>query len=214
MMLSSRRYVFSPSPRFSRTLAHPRARDKGGAGRLSPSPGSWTAGVKSASSGSSTGSIDSGSAIGRPCSSYTIGNGSPQYRCREQPVAEPVGSLGTARAVLLEPGDDLLPRLGAPQSVQEAVVDHWAVTEILLAFPAFGWLDGADDGQSVPRRELPVALVLAGHAHDRARSIAQENVIGDEDRHQRAVEGVCGERAGEDPGLGLRIRLPVHLGAL
>ncbi len=38
-------------------------------------------GSKSVTSGKTTGSIDSGSAIG-PASSYTIGNGSPQYRWR------------------------------------------------------------------------------------------------------------------------------------
>ena len=37
--------------------------------------------AESGPSGSSTGSADSGSGRARPSASYTIGNGSPQYRC-------------------------------------------------------------------------------------------------------------------------------------
>ena len=62
-------------------MAQSLALASGGTG--SPASSSWTAGRKSAISGSSTGSASSGSAIGSPCSSYTMGNGSPQYRCRE-----------------------------------------------------------------------------------------------------------------------------------
>jgi hypothetical protein len=67
------------------TSAQPGARASAGTGSLSSS---WGTGRKSVISGSVTGSMSSGSAIGRvpgfgSASSYTMGNGSPQYRCRE-----------------------------------------------------------------------------------------------------------------------------------
>ena len=81
-MLVSRVYRFGPSPRSRSTSTHSLARDSGVSGEVLASSGSNVFGEKSSTSGSSSGSIDSGSATGRPVSSYTIGNGSPQYRCR------------------------------------------------------------------------------------------------------------------------------------
>ena len=46
-------------------------------------------------------------------------------------------------------------------------------------------LHGADDRQVERLGELPVALVLAGHRHDRAGAVAGQHVVGDEDRDLR-----------------------------
>ena len=78
MVLVSRVYCFGPSPRSSSTSTQSFLRDSGVSGSLSASFGSKVRGEKSSTSGSTTGSIESGSATGRPVSSYTIGNGSPQ----------------------------------------------------------------------------------------------------------------------------------------
>ena len=64
------------------TVTQSSSRPSGGSGVDPASSGGNDFGEKSSVSGSATGSIDSGSAIGRPVSSYTIGNGSPQYRWR------------------------------------------------------------------------------------------------------------------------------------
>ena len=42
-------------------------------------------------------------------------------------------------------------------------------------------LDHLDDGQAELLGKLPVALVVAGHAHDDAGAVAHEDIVGDED---------------------------------
>ena len=42
--------------------------------------------------------------------------------------------------------------------------------------------DDADDRQAEGRRELEVALVVAGDGHDRAGAVAHQDVVGDPDR--------------------------------
>src|SRR4051794_783214 len=81
MTLVSRRYRRSPSPRSRRTSAHHSSRSSGDSGSLNSSSGSNVRGENESVSGNTTGSISSGRPIG-PNSSYTIGNGSPQYRWR------------------------------------------------------------------------------------------------------------------------------------
>ena len=75
-----------------------------------------------------------------------------------------------------------------------------------------GRLHGADDRQVEDLGELPVALVLAGHRHDRAGAVADQHVVGDEDRDLLAVDRVDRERAGEDAGLLLGVGLPLQVG--
>lgn len=72
-----------PSPKSNSTFTQSLLRPSGGSGSEFASSGSKVRGAKSGVSGNATGSIDSGNATGRPSLSYTMGNGSPQYRCRE-----------------------------------------------------------------------------------------------------------------------------------
>jgi hypothetical protein len=60
------------------TSAQSVKRSSGLSGFENSSSGSNVRGEKESVSGSSTGSIESGSACGLPPTSYTIGNGSPQ----------------------------------------------------------------------------------------------------------------------------------------
>ena len=66
--------------------------------------------------------------------------------------------------------------------------------------------DDPDDRQIERRRELEVALVVAGNGHDRAGSVLHQHVVGDPDRDGLLRRGIDGERAGEDARL-----LLVHL---
>ena len=45
---------------------------------------------------------------------------------------------------------------------------------------------------------------MCRHSHDRAGAVVHQHVVGDPDRNARVVDGVRGEEAGEDPGLGSR----------
>ena len=76
-----------------------------------------------------------------------------------------------------------------------------------------GRLHGPHDRQAEPGRELPVALVLAGHRHDRAGAVAHQHVVGDEHRDHLVGDRVGGEGAGEDAGLVAALGLPLQVGA-
>ena len=56
-------------------------------------------------------------------------------------------------------------------------------------------------GQVVGHGEVPVALVLAGHGHDRPGAVGRQHVVGDVDRHRLAGERVDGAGAGDDAAL-------------
>ncbi len=90
-------------------------------------------------------------------------------------------------------------------------VDRRSVAGVGLALEAVGGLHGPHDRQPEDRREVPVALVLAGHRHDRAGAVAHQHVVRDEHRDVLAVHRVRGERAGEHTGL-LAVLLAVQLG--
>src|SRR4029453_12833327 len=81
-----------------------------------------------------------------------------------------------------EPLDRDLLRLGHVLAVPARARDRGAVLEEPLAREAFWRLHRAHDRQAEALGELPVALVLAGHGHDRARAVAEQHVVGDPDR--------------------------------
>ena len=62
-------------------------------------------------------------------------------------------------------------------------------------------------------REQEVALVVGGHGHDRARAVAGQHVVGDEDRDPLAVDGVDGVGTERDAGLLAVGRQPLDLGS-
>ena len=61
--------------------------------------------------------------------------------------------------------------------------------------------DHPDDRQVERLGELEVALVVAGHGHDRAGAVAHQHVVGDPDRDRLAVDGIDRVGAGEHAGL-------------
>ncbi len=122
----------------------------------------------------------------------------PVALTREDPVAQLVIDLFLADPVLdtvLFHGGD---RLANGHAVHEAGVDHDAV---VLGDKGFfrhiAALDHLDDGQVELHGELPVALVMARHAHDAAGAVAHEDVVRDKDRNRSAVHGVDGTDAME-----------------
>ena len=66
--------------------------------------------------------------------------------------------------------------------------------------------DDLPHGQPVRLRELPVALVVCGNGHDRARPVAHQHVVGDPHRDPLAAHGVDDDAAGVHAGLGLVLR--------
>ena len=53
-------------------------------------------------------------------------------------------------------------------------------------------LDHLDDGQAELLGELPVALIVAGHAHDDAGAVAHQDIVGNENGDLLAGDGVDG----------------------
>ena len=100
------------------------------------------------------------------------------------------------------------------QAVEEAAVDGRSVADVRLTVEVVGRLHGADDRQLVGLRELPVALVLAGHRHDRAGAVAHQHVVGDEDGDALVVHGVDDEAAGEHARLVARVGLALEIALL
>ena len=134
---------------------------------------------------------------------------------REQPVVQLVGHGLVAGATVGQPGRD--GALGAidgevvQRDLVVGAVDGRSLTDVGLALPALRRLDGADDRQSERLREVPVALVLAGHGHDGPGAVAHQHVVGDEHRQRLAVRRVGGSGTQEHAGLvairGLAIEL-------
>ena len=81
-------------------------------------------------------------------------------------------------------------------------VDRRAVAGERLALPVLGGLHGADDRQVEGLREVPVALVLGRHRHDRAGAVVGQHVVGGVDRDPLAVHRVGRVDAQEHAGLG------------
>ena len=120
----------------------------------------------------------------------------------EQPVPQLVLDAGMAAAVGLQARDDgLLGRRDA-EPVEVVGVHQHAVAGVRgLRDVATG--DHLDDRQAELGREVPVALVAAGHRHDGAGAVADQHVVGDEHRNALAVNRIGGVGAGEHTGLGL-----------
>ncbi len=94
--------------------------------------------------------------------------------------------------------------------VEKVGVDGHAIAGVGLTIPILRWLDGTDDLQPVLGSEVPVALVLARHGHDRTGAVTHEHVVSDVDRDTLAVDGVDCVGTSEDPGLAA-FRHPLHL---
>src|SRR5215218_2195574 len=138
--------------------------------------------------------------------------GPPVALAADQPVVQPVRDRGLAGAALLEPGRDLLPALGARDAVEPVRVDHRALAGVglleLLAVPIRRRNHGPDLDPVFPR-ELEVPLVVGRYGHDRTRTVAHQDVVGDVDGDLLPISRVYGVGAGKDAGL-----LPRYVGAV
>ena len=90
-------------------------------------------------------------------------------------------------AVFLHRRDGFLDR----HAVHPVGVDHDAVILGVKGFLGhIAALDDLDDRQAELHAELPVALVMAGHAHHGAGSVTHQDVVGDKHRNARVVHRV------------------------
>ncbi len=137
----------------------------------------------------------------------------PVALTREQPVAQLVRGGAGAAPLGLEPVVDPVLGVVDQQPVEEVAVDRGALPHIRLAVEVGGWLDRADDLDAVQRGEVPVALVLAGDAHDGAGSVAHQHVVGDENRDVLSVHRDGAVHPEIDAGLRL-VLLTLEIGHL
>ena len=129
---------------------------------------------------------------------------------REQPVPQLVLDAGLPAPVGVQPlGDRLLRRRDA-QPVEVVGVHQHAVAGVgrLRNIAARNHFD---DRQAELGGELPVALVAAGHRHDRAGAVADQHVVGDEHRNLFPVGRIGRVGAEEHAGLGL-VLLALQIG--
>src|SRR5918993_2983153 len=110
--------------------------------------------------------------------------GPPVTLAADQPVVKPVGDRALADAALFEPGRHLLLAFGARGAVEPTRVDHRALAGVglfeILAVPIRRSYNGPDlDAVLLCEREVP--LVVGRDGHDRARTVAHQDVVGDVD---------------------------------
>jgi hypothetical protein len=97
----------------------------------------------------------------------------PVALARHAPIAQPVVDLGLSQAALDQPSDGAALRLVHRETVEKPGIDFDAFACVSLARPIGRALNGLDDVESVAFGEIPVALILARHRHDRAGAVAQ-----------------------------------------
>ena len=162
-------------------------------------------GRNSTSSGASTGSWSSGTGDHAVVGAVDDRDrAAPEPLAGQQPVAQAEVDLALADALLLEPVDRLRPWPRRPPRPSS----H----RLLMAGPSPGVGLARPSpraaatvrmmGRSNARGEVPVALVLAGHGHDRPGAVGGQHVVGEVDGHRLAGERVGGVGAGEAAPLG------------
>src|SRR5215203_5709487 len=138
--------------------------------------------------------------------------GPPVALAADQPVVKPVGDRSLSGAALLEPGRHLLLALGARGAVEPTRVDHRALAGVglyeVFAVPIRRRYHGSDLDAVLPC-ELEVSLVVAWDGHDRARTVAHQDIVGDVNGDLFSVCRVDRVYARKYTGL-----LPRHVGAV
>jgi len=140
--------------------------------------------------------------------------GAPIPLAADQPVAELVIHALLTEIFAFEPGGHALHRLLGRQARELTGVDQNAVFGIgrcQVALRLAGGRDDLSDRDVIFLSECKVALIVRRHGHDGARSVADENVIADIDRHFLAVERIDREAAERCAGLFLLGRETVDL---
>ena len=132
----------------------------------------------------------------------------------EEPVTQAVGDGSASQSAFFQPGGHRGFRGRLVESVQgnavvsgvhgHAVARVGALGEV-VSVGVCGITDGSDDVEVEAARELPVAVVVRGHGHDRAGSVVHEDVVGNEQGHSHTVDGIVRPQAGEDTGFLSRV---------
>src|SRR5215208_6332335 len=129
-----------------------------------------------------------------------------------QPVVKPVSYRSLSRIALLEPGCNLFLALGARSTVEPTRVDHRAFAGVCLfeifAVPIRRSYNGPDL-DTVLLCELEVSLVMGWDGHDRASTVAHQDVVGDVDGDLFSVGRVDHVSPCKYTGL-----FPRHIGAV
>src|ERR671910_774860 len=137
---------------------------------------------------------------------------SPVALTADQPVVKPVGDRSLSRAALLEPGCNLFLALGARSAVEPTRADHRAFAGVCLfeifAVPIRRSYNGPDL-DTVLLCELEISLVMGWDGHDRARTVAHQDVVGDVDGDLFSVGRVDHVSPRKYTGL-----FPRHIGAV
>ncbi len=125
--------------------------------------------------------------------------GAPVALAGDQPIAHPVLDPESTISFALHHAGDALPCPGRWLAVKGARIDHHSLA---LKGPArrlrFSvWLDDLDHRQVISLGKLIVALVVSRHGHDGPAAIARQDIVGNIDRHPRAVDGVDCVGSGE-----------------
>src|SRR5215208_2657630 len=138
--------------------------------------------------------------------------GPPVALAADQPVVKPVGNRSLSGAALLEPCRHLLLALGARGAVEPTRVDHRALASVglyeIFAVPIRRRYHGSDLDAVLPC-ELEISLVVTWDGHDRARTVAHQDVVGDVDGDLFSAGRV--DRVGPRKYTGL---FPRHVGAV
>ena len=146
-------------------------------------------GRNSTSSGASTGSWSSGTGT-MPCVGAVDDRdrAAPEALARQQPVAQAVVDRAPRRCPA--PRASRWPwrlAVGLAEPVEPLAVDGRARRPCTPRPPSpSGGCTVRTIGQVVGLGEVPVALVLAGHGHDRPGAVAHQHVVGEVDRHRLA----------------------------
>ena len=102
----------------------------------------------------------------------------------DAPVTQAVVHLALSQPFGFQPGDGFLFCFCDLQAVQPFTIDSRPIPGIRFAFPIFWRRYGADNGQTVTDRKVPVALVLSGHGHDGPGAVSHQNVVRQVQRHR------------------------------
>ena len=100
------------------------------------------------------------------------------------------------------------------EAIEKTAVDQLRILAFIRALIDIGALCYGDDRQSEMLREIPVALIAAGHCHHSAGTVAAQNIITHPDRDLFTGERMDAIRAGEDAAHAFHISLAFAFAAV
>src|SRR3989440_5333496 len=124
-----------------------------------------------------------------------------------QPVAQAIGDGELADALLLQVARDYRDGLVRWRAIERPGIDHHAQVQFSfcprcrVAWVLVNWSDHLAYGDAEFAGKLEVALVMRRNAHNRARTVAHQHVIGDPDGNLLAIDGISDVAAGKDARL-------------